>query len=108
MSITMPAAPGQSCVTWRALHAGLWVARRDGRHLGAVQRGRRWLAADADGEPIGQYRSFAEAQSAVANPAAHRRPLPERSGIGPVLSLSVLAAAALVSASGWFLMALLH
>ena len=72
-------APSGSDVSWRALEAGLWVARRDGSHLGTVQPGRRWLAADADGEPIGTFRSFREAQLAVAGPR-----IPPRRRCNPV------------------------
>jgi hypothetical protein len=64
-------------VAWRALRDGLWAARRDGRHLGTVEKGRRWLALDADGDPIGAFRFFAEAQAAVTEPT---RGLPGRAG----------------------------
>jgi hypothetical protein len=64
------AGPGE--IRWRVLHPGMWAARRDDRHLGTVERGRRWLAVDADSEPIGRFRTLAEAQAAVASPGAHR------------------------------------
>jgi hypothetical protein len=93
-------------VAWRALPSGLWVARRDGRHLGTVQHGRRWLATDVDGEPIGTFRSFPEAQAAVALPQPRCAPAAPRSVAVPVLAVPVLAVAALgaaatVSAAGW-------
>ncbi len=86
-------------VCWRRLEAGLWVARRDGRHIGSVQPGRRWLAADADGEPVGTFRSFREAQAAVADPSANRSPVGRTSSAG--LAVAVLGITALVSAAGW-------
>ena len=86
--------------TWRALSADLWTARRDGRHLGTVQRGRRWLAAGADSEPIGVFRTFAEAQAAVTSPDA--RPTETR---GRVLDTSALVLvpllAAVATAGAW-------
>ena len=50
---------------WRATQNELWVARRDGRHLGTVECGHRFLANDADGEPIGAYRTLDTAMVAV-------------------------------------------
>lgn len=88
-------------VSWRALSASLWVARRDGRHLGTVQRGRRWLASDAESEPIGAYRTFLEAQAAVTSPAA--RPAEAQGPVlgGPVLAGAGVLVAALASAGVW-------
>lgn len=94
-------------VAWRALRRGLWAARRDGKHLGTVEHGRRWVAADADGEPIGAFRTFREAQAAVADPAAHRLPIPRTTAVGPTLAVIGVGAAALVSAAGWSWTALL-
>jgi len=90
-----------SDVSWRALSASLWVARRDGRHLGTVQHGRRWLASDADSEPIGVFRTFSEAQTAVASPAS--RPAEARGSAlaGPALVVAVSLVAALGSAGLW-------
>jgi hypothetical protein len=99
-----PARPMRSSsddVSWRALSSGLWVARRDGRHLGTVQRGRRWLAADADSEPIGTFRTFAEAQAAVASPAASRAESPGRIALAPALVALGLCSAALASTAAW-------
>lgn len=88
-------------VAWRSLRRGFWVARRDGRHLGAVQHGRRWLATDADGDPIAAFRTFREAQAAVADPAGHRAPLHRSGAVPSVLVVAGLLAAATASASGW-------
>ena len=90
-----------SDVSWRALSAGLWVARRDDRHLGTVQRGRRWLASDADSEPIGAFRTFSEAQAAVVSPAS--RPAEARGTAlgGPALVVAASLLAALASAGVW-------
>jgi hypothetical protein len=99
-SVSEDEVPG-SDVSWRALSASLWVARRDGRHLGTVQHGRRWLAADADSEPIGVFRTFSEAQAAVASPAS--RPAEARGSAlaGPALVVAVSLLAALGSAGLW-------
>ncbi|GAA4752934.1 hypothetical protein GCM10025783_27260 [Amnibacterium soli] len=95
-----PAAGGD--VSWRALSADLWAARREGRHLGTVQRGRRWLAAGADSEPIGVFRTFAEAQAAVASPGA--RPAEARGSVldaSALVLVSMLAAGAAAGAWVW-------
>ena len=93
--------PSGADVSWRALSASLWVARRDGRHLGTVQRGRRWLASDAESEPIGAFRTFPEAQAAVASPAS--RPAAARGPVlgGPLLAGTGVLLAALGSAGVW-------
>ena len=89
-------------IRWRVLRAGLWAARRDGRHLGTVEQGRRWTALDADSEPIGAFRTLAEAQAAVACPGSYRVPL-RRYPCGSMLAAALLAAsaAALLAALPW-------
>jgi hypothetical protein len=89
-------------IRWRTLRTGLWAARRDDRHLGTVERGRRWLAVDADSEPIGRFRTLREAQAAVACPASHRtvaQPLGSGSGTGMagLLALAATASAAAIA-----------
>jgi hypothetical protein len=99
-----PAPPMRSSsdpVSWRALSPSLWAARRDGRHLGTVQRGRRWLASDEDSEPIGAFRTFAEAQDAVAGSAVRRVETSRTVVGGRALVAAGLLAAALSSAAGW-------
>jgi hypothetical protein len=97
MTITRP----DDDVAWRALGDRLWVARRDDRHIGAVERGRRWTASDADGEPIGAFRTLPEAQRAVADPdVLSRDVLPAGSAL-PGLALAVVGAAALASGAAW-------
>ena len=87
-------------VSWRALSSSLWVARRDGRHLGTVQRGRRWLASDSESEPIGAFRTFAEAQAAVSGSVPH--PTEDRDPVlGPLFVIAGLSTAALASAGVW-------
>jgi hypothetical protein len=116
MTITMraPLTPsaaavenGEADVVWRAMRDGAWAARRDGRHLGTVERGRRWIATDSDSELIGAYRTFREAQAAVAAPAAQRAPSPRSAA--PRLMAALLVAAATASAVAGLLGAgLLH
>ncbi|MBW4042238.1 MAG: hypothetical protein HIU86_08945 [Acidobacteria bacterium] len=96
-----PDSPSVDGVAWRALASGLWVARRDGRHLGTVQKGRRWLATDVDGEPIGTFRSFSEAQAAVVQPQPPRAPAPRTSLTAPAVALAALGVAAIVSSASW-------
>jgi hypothetical protein len=88
-------------VVWRALASGVWVGRRDGRHLGTVQQGRRWLATDVDGEPIGTFRSLREAQAAVALPQPHRARVVRTSTVAPAVAVLALGAVAISSAGGW-------
>ncbi len=98
----VPARPEAAAdVSWRALSADLWVARRDGRHLGTVQRGRRWLASDADSEPIGVFRTFAEAQAAVASPASRPAEARGPAAAGPALVVVVSLLTAVGSAGLW-------
>jgi hypothetical protein len=99
IAMTRTRLPTASDVSWRRLDGGLWVARRDGRHLGSVQPGRRWRATDAEGEPIGGFASFREAQAAVMDPASY--PAPTRAGSSAWLAVGSLGAAAAVSAAGW-------
>jgi hypothetical protein len=107
IAITLPmSGPTVDEVSWRALRTGLWVARRDGRHLGTLEQGRRWLASDADGEPIGAFRSFREAQVAVAEPAAHRVPLRESVTGAPAFAVAALVLAGIASAASWTWIAL--
>lgn len=97
-------------VSWRTLRSGMWAARRDGHHLGTIEQRRRWLASDADSEPIGRFRTFREAQAAVLDPAAHRS-TPRRPSAAPALVVAGLGAAvvataaltstALAAAAGW-------
>jgi hypothetical protein len=88
-------------VQWRATQKDLWVARRDGRHLGTVERGRRYLAFDTDGEPIGGYRTLDAACAAVVRQCSreHRAPRRHRSW-GPLAFVGTvcLAAAAMLGA----------
>lgn len=92
-----PAAPPVAAdhrPVWRATQKDLWVARRDGRHLGTVECGRRFLATDVDGEPIGVYRTLEAAMRAVTEPGSRtrRRARPHHSW-WPLLAAMAIAAA---------------
>jgi hypothetical protein len=105
MSITLPETP-DSLIRWRGIAPDLWVARRDDRHLGSVQRGRRWVAVDAESEPLGLFRTFGEAQAAVLRPEAHRVE-PERGPRwGPLAFVGGMCASAAVLLSIWPLLPL--
>jgi hypothetical protein len=91
-----------SGAVWRATQKDLWVARRDGRHLGTVECGHRFLATDADGEPIGAYRTLDGAMRAVTEQCsrtARARRRRERSwgALGFVTTISVAAAVMLAA-----------
>ena len=92
---------------WRATQKDLWVARRDGRHLGTVECGHHFLATDADGEPIGTFRTLDAAMTAVTEQCsrtARARRRRERSwGPLPVV-LTVAVAAGAMLASYWMLL----
>lgn len=98
---------GEADVVWRAMRDGAWAARRDGRHLGTVERGRRWIATGPDSELIGAYRTFREAQAAVAAPAALRVPSTRSTAPRPPAALLVAAAAA-AAVAGWLGAGILH
>lgn len=71
MTVASPLRPSSMTpdpVEWRELKRDLWAARRDGRHLGTVERGRGYLASGGDGEPLGRYRTLEAAMEAVAHP----------------------------------------
>ena len=99
-----PASTGEvpsSAIQWRGLAGDLWVARREGRHLGAVQRGRRWTALDADSAPIGSYRTFAEAQQAVAQPPGAIEQVAAGRSWGPLVFVGVMSASAAMLLGVW-------
>jgi len=83
-------------VQWRATQKDLWVARRDGRHLGTVEGGHRYVATDADGEPIGSYRSLDQAMGAVIKQCPSARAAARRArsygALAYVATVSVAAA----------------
>ena len=93
---------------WRATQKDLWVARRDGRHLGTVECGHRFLAIDADGEPIGTFRTLDAAMGAVLEQrrgAGRTRRRRERSW-SPLAFVATVsaAAAAMLAAYGLLLL----
>ena len=95
-----PKASVPSCVEWRLLNRKLWVGRRDGRPVGMVEHGHRYLALGTDGESLGAYRTLEEAQAAVAAPEGHHQIDPSRTrrswtGVTFVALLSVSTAALL-------------
>ncbi|HEY8318240.1 MAG TPA: hypothetical protein VIG76_05370 [Amnibacterium sp.] len=87
---------GDPAVQWRATQKDLWVARRDGRHLGTVEHGRRYVATDADGEPIGSYCSLEQAMGAVSKQCSAARAAARRArswgALAFVATVSVAAA----------------
>lgn len=74
-------------VEWRQLGRYLWAGRRDGRPVGTVEQGRRFVRTDADGEIVGAYRTLAEAQAATDRRAQQA----DRQHRGPVHHLVATA-----------------
>jgi hypothetical protein len=98
---------GVPAADWRATQKDLWVARRDGRHLGTVERGRHYLAIDVDGEPIGTYRTLELAMAAVEEqcPSRCRDARYDRSWAPVAFVVTVaLATAAMLGAFGLLLL----
>lgn len=52
-------------VVWTRQQPRLWTARRDGRPLGVVERGRRYDVTGLDGVVRGGFRTLAGAQAAL-------------------------------------------
>ena len=103
-----PARPGQDDprVVGRASHMDLGGARRNGRHLGTVECGHRFLATDADGEPIGAFRTLDAARAAVTEQCARARARRRRErswGPIPVVVTVAVAAGAMLGAY-WMLL----
>lgn len=91
---------------WRCTAEGLWLARRDGRHLGSVERrsGARWFAFDQDSEPLGVHRHLAAAQGAVQDPTIHRAPDRAALSWGPLLFVGAMTASAAALLAPWSLL----
>jgi hypothetical protein len=91
-----PSAVSPDPVEWRELSRDLWAGRREGRHIGTVERGHRYLATGADSERLGAYRTLAAAMDAVAQPDARPVDVPpaprSRSGLLFVAAVSTSAA----------------
>ncbi|MET0590882.1 MAG: hypothetical protein ABWZ77_06865 [Naasia sp.] len=58
------AQPG--AVEWVQQHRTLWTGRRQGRPIGTIERGRRFVFIDPDGVVQGVFRTLAGAQDAAA------------------------------------------
>jgi hypothetical protein len=52
-----------TAVQWRRLTEFLWVGRRDGRHVGSIEHGHRYVVSDGEGVVVGRYRDLASAES---------------------------------------------
>src|SRR3954468_10461648 len=57
--------PPSSGILWRQLPPRLWVGRADDRHLGTIERGRRFTVTDVDGDARGGYPTLQAAQAAL-------------------------------------------
>lgn len=110
MSVTSPLAPlstnpGPDPVEWRCLARDLWVGRRNGRHAGTVERGRRYFATGPDGESLGTYCTLQQAMDAVADPERRNLTAPASASWSGVLFVGIVtvAAALLLTAYGLLL-----
>ena len=57
-------------VEWRRLTNVVWVGRRDGHHVGMIERGRAYVATDGEGVVLGRFRDLASAQASFSCPSA--------------------------------------
>src|SRR3954447_20531658 len=57
--------PPSSDIVWRQLRPRFWVGRADDRHLGTIERGRRFTVTDVDGDARGGYPTLQAAQAAL-------------------------------------------
>lgn len=68
-TLTTPSVPSHSSprTLWVRVDAGLWVATRDGAHVGRVERaGPRFRAFTGRGCDLGSFGSLADAEDEVA------------------------------------------
>lgn len=52
-------------IEWRQTGRYLWIGARDGRRVGIIERGRRFVAVDHEGEIRGRFATLDLAQSAL-------------------------------------------
>ena len=81
MSIAVPqvlTAP-IAAISWRPLGRNLWVGRTAAGPVGSIERGRRFVATDADGRRRGAYRSLDAAMAAFDRRGVVEEPGEERS-----------------------------
>jgi hypothetical protein len=94
-------------VVWRRLTRVVWVGRRDGRHLGMIERGHDYVATDGEGTVLGRYRDLAAAQAAFAlvqpSAAAIEPTAPSAAARGLLWALVVVGGGIIVAlgASAW-------
>ncbi|MFD1722707.1 hypothetical protein [Amnibacterium endophyticum] len=60
-----PAPARTAPAEWRRLGRFLWSGRRDGRPVGTIEHGRRFVVLGLEGDLLGRFRTLAEAQAAV-------------------------------------------
>lgn len=87
------AVPSRASASWRPLGRTLWVGRTEAGPVGMIERGRRFVATDADGRVRGAYRSLDVAMAALdgAQPAG---PLARPRSWEPLVLVGTLIGAA--------------
>jgi hypothetical protein len=68
-----------AATSWRPLGRDLWVGRTAAGPVGSIERGRRFVATDADGRRRGAYRSLDAAMAAFDRRIGDEEPAEERS-----------------------------
>ena len=66
-------------LSWRELQKGLWVVRSDDRHVGIIERGRRFSITDANETTTKGFPTFAHALDALGAPT-ESAPAPASAG----------------------------
>src|SRR3954451_23581469 len=84
--------PPSSDIVWRQLRPRLWVGRADDRHLGTIERGRRFTVTDVDGDARGGYPTLQAAQAALTGELQILPPAAGTTGVATPLLMGTTAA----------------
>lgn len=99
------AEPSSAPAAWTLVDSGLWVAARDGAHLGRVDiaTGSRFHAFSAVGRSLGRHTSLASAQAAVEARGADPRLGLGQMPLAVVATVSGVAAVIMATVAVWML-----
>jgi len=86
-------------LSWRELQKGLWVVRSDDRHVGIIERGRRFSVTDANETTTKGFPTFAHALDALGAPTKSA-PAPAPASVGGRARSAALRSSALAGALG--------
>jgi hypothetical protein len=79
LSVLSASAAAATATSWRPLGRRLWVGRTAAGPVGSIERGRRFVATDVEGRPLGGYRSLDAAMAAFEVQAGADEPADARS-----------------------------